>query len=332
MNDFPVHLFLPFAASLLFVCGLLCVKRASGAGTGPWTVTFVTNMWAALLFSFLWLRGGEIPSVVALWQPTLIAALYILGQIFTFAAISHGDVSVATPVFGVKVIVVAVLLSIFGTSTLSATIWAAAGLAAVGIMLVQWNPSLNTDAQNEGAAEKDGEETNKEVESATGSLFLTVVLALCAATSFGTFDVVVQAFTPAWGAGRILPIAFWISGVLSLGFLPFCERSAFRLFFATENNKAEGPAVAHWALYAGGLLVAMQAICIVFAIGNFGDAARVNVVYTLRGMWGVVLAWAVAIRWGGAEAELPTPVMLLRLIGASLLTAAVIMVVLAETS
>ena len=78
------------------------------------------------------------------------------------------------------------------------------------------------------------------------------------------------------------------------------------------------------------MLIALQALCIVFTLSNFGDAARVNVVYSLRALWGVGLAWIVAKIWGGSEAKLPTNVMTARFLGAGLLTVAVMLVVLAK--
>ena len=80
---------------------------------------------------------------------------------------------------------------------------------------------------------------------------------------------------------------------------------------------------------AGSLLIAMQAICIVVAVGVFGDAARVNVVYALRGLWGVALAWLAARKWGGAEAEHSRETMLFRVAGATVLTTAVILAIVA---
>ncbi|MDA7865122.1 EamA/RhaT family transporter, partial [bacterium] len=61
----------------------------------------------------------------------------------------------------------------------------------------------------------------------------------------------------------------------------------------------------------------------------FGDAARVNVVYALRGLWGVALAWLAAKIWGGAEAEHTRSTMLLRVVGATILTSAVILAIVA---
>jgi hypothetical protein len=62
---------------------------------------------------------------------------------------------------------------------------------------------------------------------------------------------------------------------------------------------------------------------IVVTIGTFGDAARVNIVYTLRGLWGVVLAWLLAKRFGIPEASHGGRIMLWRLSGAALLVSAV---------
>lgn len=308
--DYPIHLLLPLAASLLFVCGLLFVKRASQSGIGPWTVTMLTNFWAALLFSFVWIRGGEIPPWHDWWQPCVVAGLYILGQIFTFAAIEHGDVSVATPIFGIKVIVVAVLLSVVAGQPLALATWGAVLLAFTGILLVQWTPRSPNRISQQPADDTVSEDSRR-----FRRTILTIIMAVSAASCFGTFDVVVQSLAAKWGAGRLLPISFWIAGVLSIGFLPFTDHDPLRKSTRTT-------------LLVGSFLVAAQALCLVFALGTFNDAARINVVYTLRGVWGVVLAWIAASIWGGAEALLPKQTMLARLMGAGLLTAAVLIAIL----
>lgn len=295
--DIPFHLLLPLTASAVFVVGLMLIKKASSLGVGPWTVTFVANLWAALVFSTLWLMGGPGQPLQQLWQPAVIGVLYILGQVFTFAAVSHGDVSVATPVFSVKVLLVAVLVTVVAGERLPAQVWAAAALATVGIALVQ---------QSRGS-------------SRHSRIAFTVAFALLAATTFSTFDVLVQRWAPAWGAGRFLPIAFGIAAALSLGFLPWIDRPS------RIAPKAILP------LLAGTLCIALQALCIVFTLAHFGDAARVNVVYALRGLWGVVLAFAFARLLQSGEVGLSRRVMVARLIGAGLLTAAVVLAILAKS-
>jgi drug/metabolite transporter (DMT)-like permease len=284
-----MHLFLPLLASILLVVGLILTKRAGAAGVRPVTTMLLTNVCSAIVFSALWILGGPGQPWWMLWQPAVIALLFILGLMFTLLAVEQGDVSVAMPVFGVKVFFVALLLTVFAGQTLPLSVWVAAVLATAGIGLIQWTGRGHPSR-----------------------VAWTILLALSAAMSFATFDVLVQAWAPTWGAGRLLPAVYGIVGVVSLAMIPKAE-------IATVPRRVL------WRLaLPGALLISLQAICIVATIGVFGDAARVNVVYALRGLWGVALAWLAARIWGGPEAHLRRSVMLTRVVGALLLTAAVI--------
>ena len=296
-------------ASLLFVCGLICVKRATTHGITSWTVTFLANQWAAIVFSTLWFLGGPGQPWAQLWQPAVIAMLYVCGQVATFSAIRFGDVSLATPIFGIKVVLVSFLVTFSLGQNLTALVWGGAILATIGIGLVQWVPprKRTSDARPVSSVmDKRG-------------ILLTVGLAVSASVCFALFDILVQSWAPAWGAGRLLPISYWFVAVFSLVFWPWFQRPR------TWNPHDKS------VLLAGTLLIALQALCIVFTLSTFGDAARVNVVYALRALWGVVLAWAVAKRWGGSEATLPSAILLTRFVGAGLLTFAVILVIVAST-
>lgn len=290
-----MHLILPLLASLLFVCGLIVIKRAGAAGVSSVTTVFCTNVAAAFAFSFVWFMGGDGVRWDLWWQPLIIAKLFVFGLGFTFVAIERGDVSLATPIFGVKVVFVALLLTATGEQDLPWQVWLAAGLATLGIGLIQWTGEGNRH-----------------------HVILTVFLSLAAAVCYATFDVLVQRWAPIWGAGRFLPVVYWIVGLTALLLLPWVD------FRPCRKPRVAG------LLLAGSLLIAMQAICIVVAVGVFGDAARVNVVYALRGLWGVVLAWLVARKWGGAEAEHSRKTMLFRIAGASVLTIAVILAIVSE--
>ncbi|MGB7345276.1 MAG: DMT family transporter [Pirellulaceae bacterium] len=293
-----MHLLLPLLASVLLVCGLIFIKRAGElAGDeieiGPVTPLFLTNIISAVVFSFLWILGGEVQPLAMFWQPAIIAMLFISGLVFTLLAISRGDVSIATPVLGVKVLLVAVMLTVILGHQLPPAVWLAAVLAMIGIGVIQWT----------------GRSQPKRVVA-------TIGFAILAATSFATFDVLVQRWAPAWRAGRFLPITYWIVGILSCGMIPWVNFSAIRQ-----------PRVGR-LLLIGALLVAVQSTCITVAVAAFEDAARINVVYTLRGLWGVLLAWGAAKIWGGAEAHLTQRVMVTRVVGAALLTSAVVLVIL----
>lgn len=237
--------------------------------------------------------GGQMPSLVELWQPILIAVLYIAGQAFILNAVSYGDVSVAAPVSSSKVIIVPILLMLVGSATLTQTVWVAAGMAMTGVVMINY------------IVPKDGRKR----------VMFTALLALGAALSFASFDVGIQSFAPAWGI-RLVPISYWFVGVLSLPLIPLTDFSA--------GFKRDLP----WRpLMFGCFLVAFQACLLVYAIATANDAARINVVYSLRGLWGVVLAWLFADWFGGNESDLPRNIMIARLIGASLLVAAVIITI-----
>ena len=287
-----MHLLLPLFASILLICGLLFLKRAGEAGCGAIAPLAFTNAFSAIAFSTLWFLGGTMQPLSMLWQPAIVAILYIMGMAFTFLAVERGDVSIATPVLGVKVIFVAALLTLFVGQELPGVVWVAAVLAAAGIAVIQWT----------GKAD------------ARRAVF-TILFAVSAAASFASFDVLVQQWAPTWGTGRFLPITYAMVGVTSLAMMPWID------FQALRKPKPR------MLMLAGAALFAAQAICIVFTLAEFGDAARVNVVYTLRGLWGVALAWAAAKIWGGAEAELNRGQLMTRVAGAIMLTAAVILVI-----
>ena len=287
-----MHLILPLLASLLFVCGLIVIKRANAAGVGPLTTVFCTNIAVSFAFSFTWLLGGDAIHWDLFWQPAIIAALFVFGLVFTFLAIERGDVSLATPIFGVKVVLVAILLTLTGEQDLPFQVWYAAALATMGIGLIQWTGTGHPH-----------------------HILLTVCLALAAASCYATFDVLVQRWAPIWGAGRFLPVVYWMVGLGSLAMIPWVDFAPFKQ-----------PGV-RGLLCSGSLLIGLQAICIVVAVGVFGDAARVNVVYALRGLWGVGLAWLAARIWGGPEIEHSRKTMLLRTAGAALLTFAVVLAI-----
>ena len=106
---------LPLASGAGYVAAVLLIKRASAHGVGLWRTAFVSNVAMGLCFSALWLLGGRELVWSALWQPAVGGALFLAGQIFTFMAMD-GDVSLATPVLGLKILFVAAASSVSGGS------------------------------------------------------------------------------------------------------------------------------------------------------------------------------------------------------------------------
>ena len=88
----------------------------------------------ALVFPSLILMGGTMQPVTLLWQPALVGALFLAGQLFTLLAVARGDVSIAAPVLGVKVLVVPALSPLFVDDALSPRIWIAAAIAMARLL------------------------------------------------------------------------------------------------------------------------------------------------------------------------------------------------------
>ena len=292
----PLYLLFPLFSSIVFVLGMMLGKKAITAGASPWTSTFLSNFWLAAGFVSVGCVQGEWLPAAYWWQAGVVGLLFVLGQVFLYLAFQYGDVSVATPLFGVKVIVVAALLAVLAGEPIDTRVWIGAGLAAVGVGVMQSGARSTRHA-------------NVTWRKATAS----IVLALSSAVSMSLFDVGLQVWGRQWGATLFLPAAFTCGGVASLVFVPWIDRPR-RLHELSVT----------WPMVVGSLLIALQAMSMSYSLGRFGDATRINIVYALRGLWAVALAWLFARLLKTPESSLSSRVMLVRLLGALLLTASVI--------
>ncbi len=230
------------------------------------------------------------------WNAIWIAIAFVGGQLSTYLAFRLGDVSLATPVFGVKIIIVAFLSSLVHQSGIEARTWLAAALATVGVIVMQLG----------------GSNANSPKLTARRAA-LAIGFALIAATSLSIFDVGVQMAGKRYGATVFLTTMFTWVGLLSLGLLPWTDRIR-----TLRENRAMRP------LGGAGLLMAAQAISITYSLAQYGDATRINIVYSLRGLWSVLLAWQLS-RWAASSEGHPdTRTLIVRFVGTVLLTTAVI--------
>jgi drug/metabolite transporter (DMT)-like permease len=288
----PFHLLYPLASSLGYVLGVLLLKRSAAFGIGVWRTTFVANAATILCFMPLWLLEPGAAAGGHWWQPVITSLLFFLGQIFTFLAI-RGDVSVATPVLGLKIILVALFSSALLPEGVPLHWWAGALLSTLGIAV------LNRGSSNSGQ-----------------SVARTVVMAAAAATAFALSDVLVQKWTLLWGAGRFLPLMFALVMIYSVALVP-----AFQAPLRTISRDGW-----RWLL-PGAFVLALQAIGMAWAIGVHGDATAVNIVYSLRGLWSVLAVWWIGHWFSNEEQRLGAGVLRGRLVGAALMLAAIALVI-----
>jgi drug/metabolite transporter (DMT)-like permease len=286
----------PLLSSLVYVAGVLSLKSASSRGAGIWTVTIATNLVSGLVFSSLLLLGGTLPAdPVEFGRPALVALLFLVGQLLGFLAVTRGDVSVATPVMGIKVVLVAFFTTLLLGERLPWRLWAAAGLSSAGILFLGRGGT--------GAA--------------AGRTAPALVYGITASAAFAAFDVLVQKWSPAWGIGRFLPIMMGLVAIYSV---------ALGALLGVRPSSA--PPAARGPLLLGAALVSVQALSLIGSIAWFGRATPINVVYSVRGLWSVIAVWTVGHWFGNEERHAGAGVLGGRLAGAALLTAAVVLAVL----
>lgn len=286
---------IPLACAVMYVIGALAVKRATAFGVGVWRTSFLSNLVLAVLFVPVWFRyGGQVHPVADYWQPAVTALFFFAGQALTFLALSRGDVSVTTPVMGTKVILVALFSSLLRVGEVPLQWWIGAGLSTAAIALLHFG----------------GESRHRNVGR-------TVLLAFASAASFSFSDVLLQKWVPAWGAGNYFPPMFLLVGLLSCAFVPF-----FRAPLTAMPANAW-----RWVGPGAGLLAVNNAV-FVLAIVLAGGATVANIIYSVRGLFSVVAVWAIGHWFTNDEKHLGARVLRLRLVGAGLMVAAIVLVLL----
>lgn len=297
-DDLPLHLLFPLASSVLYVAAALSLKRASERGAGIWRATFVLNLGAGACF-FVLLLGPAGPGPTPLWQPAVIATLFVAGQALTMIALNRGDVSVATPVMGLKVVFVTIFVMLIVGDRMLIDYWVSAAMSAAGIALL--NLGGGRDARG-GTRHH--------------HLPLTVGTSLAAAACYAMFDVLVRKWAGAWGVGRLLPAVMACAAVMSLALWP-----------AFEGPLRQMPKASRGPLLLGAALLGLQAVLLVRTLALYSDTTRINVIYNTRGLWSVLAVWLVGHWWGNTERHAGRAVLLWRLAGAGLMLGAIVIAV-----
>lgn len=288
------YLFLPFAAAFGFALSTLFFKRAFKEGAGTLVVFMVTNATLGVVFLPM-LAFGPTPFPWDRWHhPVLAGLLFFAGHFCNFAALRIGDISLITPVMGTKVIFVALLSSWAFGITLSLGDMSAAALAGAGVVLMGV-----TDIR---PGRKAG---------------VTTLLALGSALAFALCDILIQQWAAPFGVWGFVPLLFATVGLGGLALIPWVRPGRADL----------PPGSRRWLGVAVGL-TAVQAILISLSIGIWKDATGVNVVYGLRGLWGIGLVWMIGHWFGNDERrDAGRKRMAYRLVSALLLLSGVILTV-----
>jgi len=286
-----LYLLVPLVAAVAFAIGSLVYKRAFAEGAGIAHAVILNNLVLAVAFlPLFWVDPRPVPwGLVHL--PAITATTFVLGHLLNVLSLRLGDVSVATPLLGAKVVMVALLGRVAFNWPVTPAQFVAALLATGGVLVM-------------GAADWQGGRR-------TG---LTIVLALGCALCFAFTDVLIQLWAAPFGTFNFLPLLFLALAAESLLFLPFLGRASFR-----------APAPAWKWIGLATCCSALQAILVTWSIGHWRDAAGVNVVYGTRGLWSLALVWWAGRWFGNTErAAVGRRTFALRVTGGILILSAVV--------
>jgi drug/metabolite transporter (DMT)-like permease len=285
-------LLLPLLCAILYPLGTLLMKRAMEKGVDLWT-TMAVNYWAmaAVFVLVIPLEGCALPW--HLWyQPMAVGLFSFLGQGCALKGIASGDLTIATPALGSKVLLVALLTEILLRQQVPAAWWIAASFSFAAVFFLQA-----------------GAPTGR------GRVSATLAYSLAAAVFFAMGDVLIQKWAPRWGAFHFLPAMSLAAAAYSLALLPFMSRP--RLAFAGGGRG--------WVA-GGGFVLGVQSLILTAVIGLLGQVTLVNIVFSSRGLWNFLLIWFVGHWFRNREREAGAGVMGARLVGAGLMFAAILLV------
>lgn len=281
---------IPLLCAILYPLGTLLVKRALDHGA---------DLWGALIINF-WMMALVFLAVVPFesrpfpwelwWQPVLVGIFSFSGQCFAFKAISSGDLTIATPAMGSKVLLVALLTETLLGEGVPLAWWIAAALSFAAIIFLQ--SGVATSRRN---------------------IWFTLFYSLLAAASFALGDVLIQRWAPVWGTFHFVPAFAAVTAILSLFLLPVARKP--RLGFGGFA----------WAwLLPGAFVLSLQSLGLTAVIGILGQATLVNIVFSSRGLWNFILIWFVGHWFSNREREAGPGVMAMRLLGAALIFTAIV--------
>lgn len=277
-------------AALGYAVAAMFAKQALQRGAGILRISFAMNwvfvpVFACLLFS----HEGAIPWS-KLQYPAITGFLFFLGQVFTFTAIRFGDVSLQTPIMGTKAVFTVIIAVLLGTETVSLAMAAAAVVAMLGVAFLGFSGD---------GVERVGR---------------TLMLALLSSFFFAGSDTMVGYFAGDFGVPLFLFLSILVNALLSLALIPFF-RESFR-----EISSAAWP----WIVLAC-LCMAGQALLLNYTIGLYQHVAAINVVYSTRGLWSVLLGLlSVRLMASNSGVSAPRHIFYLRMAGALMMCLAIV--------
>lgn len=286
----------PLIAAALYSVSVILVKEYSSFGKMSGVGALIFNNAAMCAVFAPALFFGEAADLQKVWEPVLIGIFWGLANIATFICAQKGEVSLMTPVMGVKVLIVFAFAHLLIGSVLTAPMYIAGFACCFAVFLMGFDKSSLKSKK----------------------FAITLFLALAACTSYAMADVLIQTFSADFSPWHMLAISSVSVLVSSFPFLPK---------FAREVKNADKKSLLLCVLAA--LIMAAESLFMFYAIREGVGAALCNILYNMRGVISVVLVFILGKRLKGV-AELNTTAAAKRLVGSLIIIAAVAFAVFAK--
>ncbi|MEM8867689.1 MAG: hypothetical protein AAGC73_05430 [Verrucomicrobiota bacterium] len=269
-------------AASLYAAGSLQIKRSLNLGASKRRAIAVTNIAMALwAVPLFFVSRGDFD--LNAWLTAVLAGVALfLGRIFSVKALDVGDLSIVGPLLGLKTLLVAVFSFATGQAEMTTWLWLAAIAATAGVILIQRGPRKFSKNRR-----------------------LAGYYAAAASILFAVCDILVVEARGQLGIGWLSPTLFLTVALL----VPFLGRHQ------------AAPKLAAKPMYLGAVIMGFQTSLVIFLIGITGQAVLINIVYSSRALWTVVVD-----RFFGRGEEVAA-LFKRRLLGAALLVAAIIIVI-----
>ncbi|MDG1668084.1 MAG: hypothetical protein P8M62_06015 [Opitutae bacterium] len=278
----PLVVLCSTGAAALYASGSLQIKRALTSGAQNRRAIAVTNIAMALWsLPLFFVSRGDFEFQA--WLTAVFAGIALfLGRILSVKALEVGDLSIVGPLLGMKTLLVAIFSFSTGQTELSPWLWAAAIAATAGVTLLQKGPAQLSKNRR-----------------------LAALYAAGASILFASCDILVVEARGQLGIGWLSPTLFVTVALL----VPLL------------GKQRKPPEEAQKPLYLGAAIMGFQTSLVIFLIGYTGQAVLINIVYSSRALWTVIIDRFFG-RGDEVEAFFKT-----RLLGAALLLTAIVIVI-----
>lgn len=278
----PVVFVCAAGAASLYAAGSLQIKRSLIEGATKRRAIAVTNIAMALwALPLFFISRGDFELTAWLTAVGAGVALF-LGRILSLKSLEVGDLSIVGPLLGMKTLLVAVFSFATGQKELTTWLWIAAILATLGVVLIQRGPRKFTKNRREAAYYAGG---------------ASILFAAC--------DILVVEARGQLGIGWLSPTLFMTVALL----VPFLGKHP------SPPHEARKP------MYLGSVIMGFQTSLVILFIGLTGQAVLINIVYSSRALWTVIID-----RFYG-RGEGVAAFFKWRLAGAALLVTAIVIVI-----